>query len=169
MKNSIKLPLIFLCCCLIVALFKSRENDNKPSQDFSTVESILSFLPGKSYTEDLERCPYGSSIQTISFYSDGTCIVTSLNKRTNLAEESYNGRYQVGFSRYTDTGGSFKYIRIDWEPAYSRRPLCYSFFGQSRIVKIKNFDGFDNYGPLVMQYFSEGGSVDNCYVYNYNR
>ena len=170
-KRDIKYILIILGCLFVITLYikftdwyssLGMSSENVYLYDFSNVEGIMSFLPNRSYTE---RCKYGDGINTIYFNSDGKCIIKSIDKRTDQVKYSYNGTYQVGFSKYTDNGRSFKYIRIDWESGYSRRPMCYSFFGESRIVQIKNFDGFDNYGPLVKSFYSEGGLVDDCYVY----
>jgi|TARA_R110002124_G_scaffold272573_1_gene441770 hypothetical protein len=174
MKKNLKIILITLVAIVVVVLYVKSTREyvspikiNKPSYDFSSIEGIMSFLNGKSYSEG---CKYSSGISTISFNSNGTCMIKLLDKRTEQIRYSHNGIYQVGFSKYTDSGGSYRYIRIDWESAYSSTPMCYSFFGKS-ITQIKKFDingGFDSYGPLVKSFYSEGGLVDDCYKYEIN-
>tara|TARA_Y100000385_G_C12900598_1_gene554003 strand:- start:238 stop:756 length:519 start_codon:yes stop_codon:yes gene_type:complete len=172
MKKNLKLTLITLGALFVAVLYvkSTRKYDNpieinKPSYDFSSVEGIMSFLDGKSYSEG---CSYSSGISTISFNSNGTCMIKVLDKRTEQIKYSHNGKYQVGFSKYTDTGVSYKYIRIDWEYAYSPLPMCYSFFGESGIIQIKNFGGFDSYGPLAKSFYSQGGLVNDCYKFKIN-
>ena len=112
-----------------------------------------------------ENCIHSNDKTTISFNLDGTCKIVSINNRTEQIDFSFNGRYQTGFSKYEDTGGDFRYIRIDWDYGYtSKGPMCYSIF-PDRIVRIKDFKGFDKYGPIVSSWRSEGGLVNDCYVY----
>ena len=130
------------------------------SIDWSSTESIKNAITSTSYSDN---CEYGSTVHRIKFNSDGSCILSSIDKRTGQIV-NYSGNYTIGNSKYTDNGLSYVFARTEWTSDWSNVPIYYTLYEEQIIQIPSDKSDEDSYGPIIKSYYGGGGLVAKCNI-----
>ncbi len=130
------------------------------SIDWSSIESIKNAITSTSYSDN---CDSGSNVHKIKFDSNGSCILSTINKRTGEII-NYSGNYTRGNSKYADNGSSYVFARTEWSSDWSSVPIYYILY-EDQIIEIPSAKSDeDTYGPIIKSYYGGGGLVDKCNI-----
>ncbi len=130
------------------------------SIDWSSTESIKNAITSTSYSDN---CEYGPTVQRIKFNSNGSCILSSINKRTGEIV-NYTGSYTIGNSKYADNGLSYVFARTQWTSDWSNVPIYYILYDDQIIQIPSDKSDEDTYGPIIKSYYGGGGLVAKCNI-----
>ncbi len=123
------------------------------SPDFSSNEGIKNHISHKTWSI------WGGSL---TFTKNNSCNFTRLDKRSGQQEWNINGKYVVGRSRFKDSGDEFLYVSIDWDTKGIINDF-YTIYTDHLVEQSGEWIRFDNHGPLLDAWRSEGGLVNDQY------
>lgn len=147
-KQIFSITLIISLFSLISCNSNSQANhEDLPTFDFSTKEGVKNYIVSTKWNQ---------WDGALVFKNDGTCNFFKKNLRTEQVEWNINGTFVVDKSKFEDNGGSYWYVKANWQ----QQGIINDFYTiyDGHLVEP---DGvyFDSYGPVLKSWKSEGGLV----------
>ena len=136
---------------------QEKEADQDVDYDTGTLDGFLKHITSNTFKAS---CEYSPDYKIIEFRTNNTYSLSEYNKRREVLLDSTTGTFEIGEIKFVDAEeGTFRYLRLDEEDwrVFTVSSSWGRFNGKGLISLLKDldikgatdFDGYDEYGPLV--------------------